>query len=315
MIKLFLVYICLLLQGLESCTAKSSKVNNALLSNSNFLKNYHYSNITHIKSNDFKNHLINTFETCSWDALVVANIPGLSWEYYREHESVFKNIQKLLERSGTIDQFPSVSDLGSLGNSKLMNDVLWTIEKKCKIFEENSIYIAGNTTLEGFEKYIDTNKRIIAIDYGKDFLSVDEDDIENYGDEIEDRLMVIDDELGQIFGAIPSPRTSLLILGSHEISGNTANIFDRIFNKNKQELEGNKLSKFSELKKQEAIKKRGKFDTFRPKFANDEADDSTGMLLTEIKTEIKEFYNGNKKQIEIVGAGVVGLVLIIFFFL
>ena len=102
MIKLFLVYICLLLQGLETCTAKSSKVNNALLSNSNFLKNYHYSNITHIKSNDFKNHLINTFETCSWDALVVANIPGLSWEYYREHESVFKNIQKLLERSGTM---------------------------------------------------------------------------------------------------------------------------------------------------------------------------------------------------------------------
>lgn len=314
MIAFSLAYLCIIIQSFGLCLAKKSKVNNAILSNSNFLKNYHSSNLTHIKSNDFKNHLINTFDTCTWDALVIANVPGLSWEQYHEYEGLFRNIQKLLERSGTIDQFPSVSDLGSLGNSKLMNDVLWTIEKKCKILEENSIYIKGNTSLEGFEKYIDTNKRVIAIDFDKDFLNVDEDNIDEYGGDIEDRLMIIDDELGKIFGAIPSPRTSFLILGSHEISNDTMTVFERIFNKNRNNIEETQLSKFSEQKKEQAIKRRGKFDTYKPKFAVDETDDNKGMMLDEIKAELIKFYEENTKPIEIAAASIAGLVLIIMFF-
>ncbi|CAI8503562.1 unnamed protein product [Hanseniaspora opuntiae] len=296
-----LFFFLLLIHSVDICFAVSGEVNNAILSSSNFLKNHHSLNQSHVKANEFKNHLINTFDTCTWDALVIANIPGLSWDHYLQHEGIFKNVQTLLERSGTIEQVSSISNVGSLGKTKLINDVMWTIEKKCKVLEEHSLYIAGNTTLEGFEKYIDTNKRMILISYDDDFLTVDENDTSHSGDDIEDRLMLIDDELGKIFGAIPSPRTSLLIMGSHDIATTKPNVFNRIFNKNIKDMEINKLSKFSEQKKKEAIEKRGKFHAYKPKF-EPSADDNNGMLFTEIKAEIIKFYRDNKKQIEVVGA-------------
>lgn len=308
-----LFFLLLLIHSVDICFAVSGEVNNAILSSSNFLKNHHSLNQSHVKANEFKNHLINTFDTCTWDALVIANIPGLSWDHYLQHEGIFKNVQTLLERSGTIEQVSSISNVGSLGKTKLINDVMWTIEKKCKVLEEHSLYIAGNTTLEGFEKYIDTNKRMILISYDDDFLTVDENDTSHSGDDIEDRLMLIDDELGKIFGAIPSPRTSLLIMGSHDIATTKPNVFNRVFNKNIKDMEFNKLSKFSEQKKKEAIEKRGKFHAYKPKF-EPSADDNNGMLFTEIKAEIIKFYRDNKKQIEVVGASVIGLVVVILFF-
>lgn len=312
--KTIIFSIFLLVQNIRICCAVSSEVNNAILSNSNFLKNHHSLNQSHVKANEFKNHLINTFDTCGWDALIIANIPGLSWDHYHQYEGIFKNVQTLLERSGTIEQFSSISNVGSLGKTKLINDVMWTIEKKCSVLEEYSLYIVGNTTLEGFEKYIDTNKRMILISYDENFLSVGENDTSYNGDDIEDRLMLIDDELGKIFGAVPSPRTSLLIMGSHDITTNKTDVFNRIFNKNKKDLEFNKLSKFSEQKKKEAIEKRGKFHSYKPKF-EPLADDNNGMLFTEMKTEIINFYLDKKNQIEVVGASIIGLVFIILFFL
>lgn len=307
-------FLFLLIYTAGICFAVSDEVNNAILSNSNFLKNHHSLNQSHVKANEFKNHLINTFDTCTWDALVIANIPGLSWDHYRQHEGIFKNVQTLLERSGTIEQVSSISNVGSLGKTKLINDVMWTIERKCNVLEEHSLYIAGNATLEGFEKYIDTNKRIILISYDENFLTVDDKDTSHNGDDIEDRLMLIDDELGKIFGVIPSPRTSLLILGSHDVTTNRTGVFNRIFNKNIKDVEFKKLSKFSEQKKKEAIEKRGKFHAYKPKF-DPSADDSNGMLFTEIKAEVIKLYRDNKKSIEVLGASIVGLVIIILFFM
>ncbi|KAL6927921.1 hypothetical protein ACO0SA_004544 [Hanseniaspora valbyensis] len=287
--------------------------NNAILANYNFLttyKSFANKNKTDIKENDFKNHLISLFDVCTWNALVIIDVPNFKWDYYKDFDYEFKYLQKHLSGSGTIDQIPAISKSGNHANKNLINDVVWTLEHKCTIDQDNVMFLKGNSSLAGFEKYIDTSKRIIVMEYDDEFLKTDDEDV------LLANLIILDKEIGEILGSTPSPKTSLAVIGSYDNDKPSDNVvFPKIFNKNnkKQTPEDKRLKE----KRQKAHNSRLKFAEYKPKFSNDKdnADDDNGMLFKELKTEITIFINENKDILKIILAGITGLVVIIYFFI
>ncbi|XBW36641.1 hypothetical protein QEN19_002212 [Hanseniaspora menglaensis] len=305
----FLLIVILLtsfLFKLVSCNL--NHFNNAILANHNFLNVYNTleeKEINDVDNNDLKNHIITTFENCKWDALLIVDAPGLNWDKYELFDNSFKNLQQYLRRSGTIDQIPVVSKQGQLDNDKLIIDWTWTFEHKCNIKENNVVLLNGNNTSNEFKPYIDTSKRIIILKYDEDFLADEEF--------LDERLKIIDMEIGLIIGSAPSSRTNLVIIGSSEKDKEMDIVFPDIFKKNDKTAEEHRKALLE--KKEKGRNTRQKFEKYSPRFSDSLDNSDNGMLLADLKTDIIAFATDQEDILKIIGASIVGLIVIIYFFL
>lgn len=280
--------------------------NNAIIANHNFLTAYSsFDNEIPqiINANMFKNHLISTFSTCKWDSLLVVTVPNLSWEHYEHYSDQFSFLQTYLYGSGTIDQVPRISKERSEGRMNVVNDLVLSIEYKCQIEEDKVIFVKGNNSLAGFEKYIDSSKRLIVLEYDDDFLATADEE------EIKRKLSLIDSEIGSVLGRAPSWKNNLLLIGSHTDGGTGDVVFPSIFNKNKNRNHEDDM--YLKEKKEKARNSRLGFLTYKAKFAPVEND---GILFTELKTELIDFVHHNEYMLKIAVGAALGLLTIVFFF-
>lgn len=296
----------LALLAISGSVLSEKTYNNAIISNYNFLTAYspfddEVPQI--IDTNTFKNHLISTFSTCKWDSLLVVTVPNLGWHHYKHYGDEFSFLQTYLYGSGTIDQVPRISKESNKGRLNVVNDLVLSLEYKCKIDEENVFFLKGNDSLSGFEKYIDSSKRLIVLEYEEKFLATSDEE------EIKKKLALIDSEIGSVLGRAPSWKNNLLLIGSHIDESTGDVVFPNIFDKNKNRNQEDDM--YLKEKKEKARNSRLGFLAYKAKFSQVEND---GILFNELKTELIDFVHNNEEMLKIGLGASLGLLAIVFFF-
>ncbi|CCF58141.1 hypothetical protein KAFR_0D04940 [Kazachstania africana CBS 2517] len=95
---------------------------------------------------------------CNSDAIIFVNQPGLCKLDFEEFEDEFKFLRKYIKVSSTSLKFEKVSGL----HQNTFQNLIDITSKECNI--DRFMTLRGNNT-DDFEPYIDTNKRIIVINY------------------------------------------------------------------------------------------------------------------------------------------------------
>ncbi|CCH62454.1 hypothetical protein TBLA_0H01670 [Henningerozyma blattae CBS 6284] len=97
---------------------------------------------------------------CSSDAYILINVPGLTKSDFLYSKNSFNSLKRYIFQSSTTLKFEKTQILGENYYDKLT----FFIKDKCRIKDQMIINIRGNNT-DNFQPYIDSNKRIIKINY------------------------------------------------------------------------------------------------------------------------------------------------------
>lgn len=168
---------------------------------------------------------------CNSDAYIFINIPGLNEFDFVEYRDDLKYLEKSFELSSTGLKFEKIE----LDRSVFDHLIDFT-EQECQV--EKILKLTGNDTAQ-FEPYLDTDKRIIEID----FPALDSMDDQTRSETIDH----FDNYLKIVLSQIPSPHQSLILTSlepSSQIHKSSSSLeqYDGFFNdivERKQDVEKN----------------------------------------------------------------------------
>ncbi|CCK68867.1 Big1p KNAG_0B04330 [Huiozyma naganishii CBS 8797] len=168
-------------------------------------------------------------DKCNSDAYIFINQPGLNRWDFEEYRHSFSHFEKYINGSSTALKFEQVGLL----DDEFFKDLLSYTSKACNVRE--IITLEGNNTDE-FQPYIDTDSRIVRIDFPRLSSEVDlrEEEIQHF-----------DSYLRTVLAQIPSPYHTVIYtsLESSEFDAdllkNPGEIFQDIFATKTQDIEIN----------------------------------------------------------------------------